>query len=494
MALISITTDVTVRQALGSGDILYVKQGASIIATGGSGISAETLTESFTRLRIDGAVFSADTGISLMATDAGFVTTGVGKHSVTIGATGSVIGGGTEGLDLRGTGNTVVNFGSISALSDQGGGIRQGGDGVSIQNFGSIDSGFGIYLYGNGGSSDIMNAGTISGLTSAILLERQSINLINSGLITAASGSGRADAITISYGSFSASYITNTGQIIGDISGPLDQAIDIINAGIIIGRIDMSDGSDLYDGRGGTLIGTVAGGDGDDIYIIDDATTDIFEELGKGYDTVKSTVSYALGDNLEILDLLGMVDINGTGNSLDNIINGNSGNNVLRGAEGQDDISGGKGDDTLRGGTGNDLLKGASGDDVLRGGAGNDTLRGGGGDDVLIGGAGRDRLFGQSGSDVFRFNKVTHSPDNARNDQIRDFTQGEDIIDLTGLVAGNLDFIGGSGFSGVGQAEVRVTASGGNALVRVDVDGDGVADMRILVTGLTSLNDLDFLL
>ena len=68
--------------------------------------------------------------------------------------------------------------------------------------------------------------------------------------------------------------------------------------------------------------------------------------------------------NVENLTLTGTGDINGTGNTLNNILLGNSGDNVLSGLDGND---------TLTGNAGNDSLDGGTGADTMTGGAGNDT-------------------------------------------------------------------------------------------------------------------------
>lgn len=111
-------------------------------------------------------------------------------------------------------------------------------------------------------------------------------------------------------------------------------------------------GNDTLDGGAGT--DTMVGGLGDDVYVVDVTTDVVTEAANEGIDTVKSGVTYTLGNNVENLTLTGTTAINGTGNTLDNILTGNSGNNSLTGNAGNDTLEGGAGTDTLTGGTGND--------------------------------------------------------------------------------------------------------------------------------------------
>ncbi|KIK82449.1 type I secretion protein, partial [Pseudomonas sp. W15Feb9B] len=73
------------------------------------------------------------------------------------------------------------------------------------------------------------------------------------------------------------------------------------------------------------------GGAGYDTYIVDDAGDVISETGALAYeiDTVWSSLNWTLGANLEYLFLAGTANLNGTGNSLNNMLTGNSGNNIL---------------------------------------------------------------------------------------------------------------------------------------------------------------------
>jgi Ca2+-binding RTX toxin-like protein len=111
-------------------------------------------------------------------------------------------------------------------------------------------------------------------------------------------------------------------------------------------------GNDLLDG--GTGNDTMKGGLGDDTYVVNVSTDVVTENTGEGTDTIKSSVTLTLANNVENLTLTGTNAINGTGNGLANVLTGNSANNTLSGGAGNDTLDGAAGADTLAGGTGND--------------------------------------------------------------------------------------------------------------------------------------------
>ena len=247
----------------------------------------------------------------------------------------------------------------------------------------------------------------------------------------------------------------------------------------VLAAIDLEAASNVLDGRGGSDL--MAGLGGDDIYYVDEFVDDdkviifgegvfidgkeyrleeLFDKDGnlifdgdrvseledQGTDTVRSTVSYRLGANVENLTLLGDARLSGTGNELANVIKGNSANNVLDGGDGKDRISGGLGNDFIDGGRGDDTLDGGDGNDTyevdstadrvleeknagndwvyayasftlganierlnLRGGAdidgtgndGDNMLDADGGNNELDGRGGTDLMFGGKGNDVY---------------------------------------------------------------------------------------------
>lgn len=166
------------------------------------------------------------------------------------------------------------------------------------------------------------------------------------------------------------------------------------------------DGNDLLDGGDGRDL--MVGGAGDDSYIVGDPGDVVSEESAAGVDdggvdTVKSEISFSLGNYVEKLQLTGAASTDGTGNDLNNNIKGNGGNNTLFGGDGRD------------------------------------TMYGYGGNDTLVGGLDRDYLFGGDDADTFVLR-----PEPGNWDKIYDMA-AEDWI---GIYASEFGLSEGAGFTG----------------------------------------------
>lgn len=125
-----------------------------------------------------------------------------------------------------------------------------------------------------------------------------------------------------------------------------------------------------------------------------------------------------------------------------------------------------------------------------------DTIIGTSGSNRLSGAQGFDDLIGGAGPDVFAFNAVSHALVNAtRADIVEDFHRVEgDKIDLRSMDA-DTRTLGNQAFHFVANftnhaAEVRFDGQ----FATGDVNGDGVADFRVLMVGVTSMLATDFLL
>jgi Ca2+-binding RTX toxin-like protein len=113
-------------------------------------------------------------------------------------------------------------------------------------------------------------------------------------------------------------------------------------------------GNDQLFGRGGndeldgeTGADRMTGGKGNDLYIVDNVADVAIEAASQGTDRVAASVTTTLAVNIENLTLTGGNAINGTGNTLGNVIVGNSAANVLAGREGHDTLTGGAGADAF---------------------------------------------------------------------------------------------------------------------------------------------------
>ncbi len=298
---------------------------------------------------------------------------------------------------------------------------------------------------------------------------------------------------------------------------------------------------------GGTGADTLSGGLGDDIYVVDNTSDAIFESVNEGTDLVKSSVTYALTDNVENLTLTGTTAINGTGNILDNILTGNSGVNILTGGAGNDTLNGGTGADTMIGGVGNDIyavdntgdivteladegsdtvqssitytiganvenltLTGASAitgtgntlDNILIGNSGVNTLTGNTGNDTLNGGLGNDILSGGAGNDNFVFDSVLNATTN--KDSISDFISGQDQIRLDKDIFTSLNNVGvlssqyflanGTGVAGDADDYLLYNTTSGALFYDADGNGQGVAVQFATLTTKPAITANDFMI
>ena len=210
--------------------------------------------------------------------------------------------------------------------------------------------------------------------------------------------------------------------------------------------------------------------------MVDNALDVTTEAAGGGTDLVTASLSWTLALNVENLTLSGSAVIDGTGNTLDNVLTGNSADNVLSGLDGND---------TLTGGLGNDTLLGVIGNDRLVGGAGNDTLNGG------------------AGTDTFVFDTAPNALTNL--DTLQDFTSGADKLSFSRAVftgfaatgAMSVDaFWSGAGVNTAHDATDRFIYNTTTGALWYDADGTGstAAVQVALLTGAPALAYTDFLI
>ena len=203
-----------------------------------------------------------------------------------------------------------------------------------------------------------------------------------------------------------------------------------------------------------------AGGDQnfhDANFTVDIGTTNAIlmahEDAGKGTVANDDILTGGSGNDT-LLGMSGNDTINGS--TGDNFIDGGTGNDHIYAGGGNDTIYGGKGYDTLdfsgatqgvtvdlaghtASGYGNDkvtgieALVGSSFNDTLAGDKGSNVIDGGAGDDHIRGGKGADVLIGGEGNDTFVWSR---SDVGTGVDHVKDFGNGQDVLDLSALFAG----------------------------------------------------------
>jgi Ca2+-binding RTX toxin-like protein len=232
----------------------------------------------------------------------------------------------------------------------------------------------------------------------------------------------------------------------------------------------------------------------------------------------------AQGDVFSSIEQLALTNFADTlrGNANANNVDGGGGDDQIFGAAGDDSLTGGSGNDAIQGGDGNDFvrgdgyavsagddyLQGNAGDDVLVGNGGNDRLVGGVGNDTLSGGLGGDYLVGNEGADIFYYTAVEESQNVTINgvnqlDQIVDFTQDQDKIDLSGIDA-NPALDGEQAFTFIADPAHytgdwtgvvwQTTAANGIATINVSIDGDSAPEMQIYMSHPYQFTANDFIL
>ena len=398
------------------------------------------------------------------------------------------------------------------------------------------ESGNDTYVVNLGGSGDVL-INDVYGSNTLVLVgpddaeDGGSVSYDGNSINFGMEGGRSVDVITDVYGNPNVQTVVMT-----DESGTFEESFELLTVAANASQ------SNVF------LVGTSGM---DSFYLYDYADTcDAVVHTNEGDDNVFVAGSYdtyvnAGADNDTVI-----------GGGGDDYIEGGAGDDSLSGGAGDDWIDGGAGGDTIDGGDGYDtvsfesatrsvrvdlqnpafMYNDAVGDtyvnveafqtggtiDQLRGdsngnqfytGGLSDRLYGRAGDDYLYGEAGADAFYGGTGADVMTggddlgrrdrfifFNMVETGVGAGNRDIITDFVSGEDRIeisrfdaDLTQGFKQRFDFVGDAGLSGV-AGELAYVHSGGNTIVQGDVNGDGVADFEIELSGIMDLTAIDFLI
>lgn len=469
----------------GAGDDTYIVDNVGDVVTGEAG-GVDTVRSSVS--------FTLPSGFEHLVLTGGAAVTGTGNSLAN-----RLTGNAADNLIYGQGGNDTIDGGLGSDWLAGGAGndvyiVESAGD-VVVENAGEgtdiVEASISYTLGANVEKLVLTGSGAINGIGNALgntLTGNSAANTLQ-GLDGNDTLDGRGGADQLIGGAGNDTYVVDhTGDVVTELSG---QGTDTVTSSISytlganIEKLTLT-GSAALSGTGNTLGNTITGnsgantllglagndtvnggagadalygGAGNDTYVVDHVGDVVVEVAGEGTDTVQSSISYALTENVEKLTLTGSAHLDGTGNELANTLTGNSGNNRLDG------------------------------------GAGNDTLAGGKGIDTLVGGLGADR---------FDFNAITDSVVGPERDLVFDFSrsQGDKIdvltIDANTLLTGNqvFAFIGESAFSGA-AGQLRTVSGGivGGTLIQTDVNGDTLVDFEIGLAGFTlAMAASDFIL
>jgi Ca2+-binding RTX toxin-like protein len=445
----------------GSDTMIWSPGGADDLMDGGTGVDTAVVNgggvnETFTVAAAGTGVrfdrINAPFFIDIRATERLEVNAGDGNDSFTVngnlaGRIALIVNGDAGNDTLNGgDGNDTLNGGADDDVLNGGAGNDrlEGGTGSNTLAGGTGND---TYIVTNAGDDIVENANegidTVqSSIDIALLANVENLTLIG----TAAFGQGN-DLANVINGNTEDNFL---GGGIGN---------DTLNGGAGNDALFGEDDNDALNGGAGNdvLIGGIGddkmnGGAGDDTYVVDSAKDVVTESANQGIDTVVSAISFTLGANLENLELAGDSDINGTGNSLRNVIEGNAGRNRLDGGAGNDEVDGGAGNDTLIGGAGNDTLIGGQGADVMDGGIGKD---------VFVYGVAFEADLATLGGDI-----------------INGFQHGQDRIDLSDLLS-DFGIDAADAFDG-GFLKIEVVGNNTNILFDADGGGDGFLTLATL--------------
>lgn len=364
----------------------------------------------------------------------------------------------------------------------------KGGQDVLTGNIGNdtFFGGFGNDVLDGQGGNDIFNIGVKEGADSISGGEGYDkiVAIANNVAIGLTYISGVEE---INAGGFApVSIIGSTGNDVLDFTGTLLVGISSINGGAGNDTITGSAQGDVI--NGGTGNDTLNGGDGDDRFTV--AAQGGFDRFdgGTGSNRIEAAannvlIGIASFTNIQEISAAGfsnvrIVTASGAGTfdfsavaltDIAEIIGGNGGQTII-GTAGDDTITGGANDDTLVGGLGNDIINGGGGNNILSGGEGDDTfIVTGGGLNVYQGGNGYDVITAGKDNAVI----VLGTNSIARIEEINaggfanvsiSGTTGDDIVNISGLVIAEGDFVSidlGAGNDIFKGSKVADTINGG---------------------------------
>lgn len=266
-------------------DVLYSEAGDDLLI-GGTGIdtlAGGTGNDTYVvDSGLDMVVESADEGIDTIEARASY-TLQDNVENLTLVGTASISGTGNQ-LDNVITGNTGNN--ALYGLA--------GND--------TLIGGAGNDLLDGGSGADIMAGGTGDDAYVVDALDDTVTELAGQGIDTVYTG------LTYTLGQ-NLENLTLTGN--EAVTGTGNELNNVLTGNAADNTLFGMAGDDILNGGEGA--DTMLGGTGNDTYVVESAGDIVIENVAEGNDTVQSSITYTLTDNVENLTLTGTENLDGTG-------------------------------------------------------------------------------------------------------------------------------------------------------------------------------------
>ena len=351
---------------------VYSLVGTNVENLIGTSNAAQSLTGNDSANSIGGGIGS-DTLYGLDGND--FLGGGSGGNDTMIGGAGNdmyrVDGPGDTVVEEAGGGNDIVYESLITYTlpanvergTAEGGSVQQTLNGNGLDN--ELVSDGNDFLYGLGGN-DTLTVGTDGTMIGGTGDDTYNVLSWASGVLIVENAGEGIDTIWTGRETFSLASLPNVENL---------YLVPAFGAGVLTGNgldnvLRGNNGGDTLDG--GTGADTLIGRGGGDTYYVDNEGDVVVEEAGDtGTDTVRASVDYTLGANVENLIANSAAGLALTGNELANVVTGGDGNDTLDGRLGADTLEGKAGADTyaftspLGGGNIDTIVGFASGSDKI---------------------------------------------------------------------------------------------------------------------------------
>jgi Ca2+-binding RTX toxin-like protein len=407
-------------------------------------------------------------------------------NNVLTGGLGNDILDGLNGIDI------AVFAGNRSAYTITGNNIAGPDGSDTVNGIELLQFDDGIYFFTSGGSVNISAVGFTNNLAIRGLVGNETLTVgsnINGRLIDLDSGS--SDTVLLG-STFNAFYSLNVANVETITGGTFNDSVGFVSA-LNGTAVNLGAGGDFVFLANGSNTATFSGvenlngGSGNDtLTFVGDGTTGQTINVGSGgTDTVtlagtSSTFGLTLFGNMTVIGAT-----TGAAAGVENVTL----NNTVFGTT--FDLGAGEDSLTLFGSPGFFNTITVKNVETVTGTAGIETIAiaNDSGTTRVIGGANGDFLTASDANDIFRFNAASDSA-GGTIDTVTNFNAAQDTFEFSSAAfAGFVPNYIGTSFFGGNDGEIRLNTNFGQNHLEIDLDGDTIADMDIMLMNHTGAFD-----